>query len=144
MRRQKKMRLHLGRHVFGLAAIAFGVIAFVWSDFNSPWQQIRALGIVPHREILVYIAAAIFLFGGISIQRPKAARFGALALGAVYLFFALMWVPFIAAEPRTYDRWGNFFEQFSLVSGALIVYAELASDRKSATGLARVGYWGFA
>jgi len=51
------MRLHLGRHVFGLAAIAFGVIAFVWRDFNSPWQQIRALGIVPHREILVYIAA---------------------------------------------------------------------------------------
>ena len=138
------MRLHLGRHVFGLAAIAFGVIAFVWRDFNSPWQQIRVLGIVPHREILVYIAAAIFLFGGISIQCPKAARFGALALGAVYLFFALMWVPFIAAEPRTYDRWGNFFEQFSLVSGALIVYATFTASNSKSLRLARIGYLCFA
>ena len=51
------MRLYLGRHVFGLAAVGFGVFALVWHDFNI-WQQIRALGNVPHREILVYIVAA--------------------------------------------------------------------------------------
>jgi hypothetical protein len=43
------------------------------------------------------------------------------ALGALYLTFALLWVPFIVKEPLVYDRWGDFFEQFSLVSGALIV-----------------------
>jgi uncharacterized membrane protein YphA (DoxX/SURF4 family) len=55
--------------------------------------------------------------------------------------FALLWVPHIVAEPRVYDRWGNFFEQFSLVSGALIVYSSLSPDdsKRSAT-LARLGY----
>jgi hypothetical protein len=139
------MNLRLGNHVYGLASIAFGLIAIIWHDFNAPWQQIRALGSVPHREILVYVAAAIFFFGGIAIQSSKTARIGALALGAIYLFFALMWVPSIVAEPRTYDRWGNFFEQFSLVSGAMIVYAEFTrSGRKSAARLARIGYLGFA
>ncbi len=139
------IRLSLGRHVFGLAAIAFGVIALVWHDFNAPWQQIRALGNVPHREVLVYLAAAIFLVGGAAMQWSRTARIGAIALGAIYLVFALTWVPFIAAEPATYDRWGNFFEQFSLVSGALIVYATSArTGLKSAATMARIGYFGFA
>jgi hypothetical protein len=28
----------------------FGIITLVWHDFNN-WQQIQALGNVPHREI---------------------------------------------------------------------------------------------
>ncbi len=138
-------RLSLGRHVYGLAAIAFGVIALVWHDFNAPWQQIRALGDVPHRGVLVYLSAAIFLFGGAAIQWSRTARIGALALGAIYLIFAFTWVPIIVTEPATYDRWGNFFEQFSLVSGALIVYATSArADLRSAATVARIGYYGFA
>jgi len=139
------MKLSLGRHVFGLAAIAFAVIAFVWRDFNAPWQQIRAFGDIPHREIFVYLVAAIFLFGGIAIQFRRTVRAGALALAVIYSVFALLWMPLIAAEPRTYDRWGNFFEQFSLVSGAVIVYATFAqSDSKTSARLARVAYFCFA
>jgi uncharacterized membrane protein YphA (DoxX/SURF4 family) len=133
-------RIYLGRHVYGLAAVAFGIITFVWHDFNN-WQQIRALAIVPHREILVYIAAAIEIFGGVAIQWPGTARSGAFALGSIYLVFALLWVPLIAAEPRVFDRWGNFFEQFSLVSAALIVYGSLSpSDSKRRATAARIGY----
>jgi len=133
-------RIYLGRHVYGSAAVAFGIITFVWHDFNN-WQQIRALGNVPHRETLVYIAAAIEIFGGVAIQWPRTARAGAFALGCIYLIFALLWVPNIAAEPRVFDRWGNFFEQFSLVSGALIVYASLSpSDSERPAKAARIGY----
>ena len=102
-------QIYLGRHVYGLAAIGFGLTTLVWRDFNI-WQQIRALGNVPHREILVYIAAAIELAGGLAIQWRKTARAGAFVLGALYLTFALLWVPHILATPRIYDRWGNFFE----------------------------------
>jgi uncharacterized membrane protein YphA (DoxX/SURF4 family) len=50
-------------------------------------------------------------------------------------------VPRIAAEPRVFDRWGNFFEQFSLVSAALIVYASLSlSDSEKPSTAARIGY----
>ena len=138
-------QLCLGRHVFGFAAITFGVVSFVWHDFGAPWQQISALGNIPHREILIYISAAVQLFGGIAIQWPRTARAGAFALGAIYSIFALLWVPHIIAEPRVYDRYGNFFEQFSLVSGALIVYA-LADQSNSLESkrTARIGYLFFA
>jgi uncharacterized membrane protein YphA (DoxX/SURF4 family) len=131
------IKIHIGRHVYGAAAVAFGVITLVWHDFNG-WQQIRPLGNVSHREILVYLAVAIELFGGIAIQWPRTARAGAVALGAIYLIFALLWVPYIVATPQVYDRWGNFFEQFSIVSGALIVYASVSSSE--AARLARIGY----
>jgi uncharacterized membrane protein YphA (DoxX/SURF4 family) len=133
-------RIYVGRHVYGLAAVAFGVITLVWRDFNN-WQQIRALGNVPHREILVYIAAAIEIFGGVAIQWSRTAGAGAFALGSIYLVFALLWVPHIVAEPRVFDRWGNFFEQFSLVSGALIAYASLSpGDSQRPATAARIGY----
>ena len=132
--------IYLGRHILGLAAVAFGILTLVWHDFNG-WQQIRALGNVPHREILVYLSAAIQIFGGLAIQWPATLRAGAIALGSIYLIFALLWVPFIVAEPLVYDRWGNFFEQFSLVSGALIVYALFSpSNSQQSTELARFGY----
>jgi uncharacterized membrane protein YphA (DoxX/SURF4 family) len=137
-------RLYLGRHVYGFAAIGFGVIALVWHDFNGPWQQIRALGNIPHREILIYLAAAIELFAGIAILFDKTARAGALALAAIFLAFGLMWVPIIVAEPRVYDRWGNFFEQYSLVSGALIAYAMAGpSNSEWSRKIARFGYFSF-
>jgi len=128
------MKLQLGRHVFGWAAIGFGIITLVWRDFST-WQQN-----VPHREILVYLAAAVELLGGAAMQWTKTTRAGAIALGCLYAFFALTWVPRIVAEPLVYDRWGNFFEQFSIVSGALIAYALLSFGVSGrAEKLARVG-----
>jgi hypothetical protein len=49
-------KIDLGRYVFGLAAVLFGLITLVWHDFNG-WQQIRPLGSIPHREGLAYLAA---------------------------------------------------------------------------------------
>jgi len=104
-------------------------------------QQIQPLGNVPHREILACIVAALAILGGLAIQRPRTARVGAIALGSIFLIFALLWIPRIVAEPLVYDRWGNFFEQFSQVAGALIVYAMInRSESESAGRLARLGY----
>lgn len=136
-------KIYFGRHIYGIAAIAFGVITLVWHDFNI-WQQIRPLGTVAHRDILLFFAVVIELFGGVAIQWSKTARAGALALGALYLTFALLWVPYIVATPLSYDRWGNFFEQFSIVSGALVVYASVRrKDSERTAMLSRIGYFGF-
>jgi len=121
------MKISLGRHVYGLAAVMFGVISLVWRDFGAPWQQIQTFGNVRHREILVYVAAIVEIVGGLAIQWRRTGRAGAVALGCLFLFFGLTWVPRIAREPLVYDRWGNFFEQFSIVSGAMVAYGMLNS-----------------
>ena len=107
------MSSDLGRHVFGVAALASGFITLAWHDYNG-WHQ---------PLYLIYAAAAAQIFGGVAIQFRRTVRAGAAVLSAVYLVFALLCVPRIVATPKTYISWGNFFEQFSLVTGAAIVYA---------------------
>jgi uncharacterized membrane protein YphA (DoxX/SURF4 family) len=131
------MKYSLGRYVYGLAAIGSGICALAWDNYD-------ALGDVPHRGILTYIVAAIEVLGGVAVQWPRTARAGAVALGAIYFTFALLAVPLIIEHPLVYNSFGNFFEQFSFVSGAVILYAcsgPIAPART--TRLAQIGYYSF-
>jgi hypothetical protein len=47
-------------------------------------------------------------------------------------------VPGIVAAPKIYNSWGNFFEQFSPVTGAAMVYAQ-SSSALSGEMLNRIG-----
>ena len=121
-------RLNFGRHLFGVAASASGLITLAWHDYNG-WRQPR---------YAVYAAAAALIFGGAAMQFPRTAKTGAAVLAAVFLVFALQCVPGIVAKPQIYNSWGNFFEQFSLLTGAAIVYARLSSAW-SGEALNRIG-----
>jgi hypothetical protein len=112
-----------GRHVFGVATLAVGLVTMAWHDYNG-WHQPR---------YLVYAAGAALVLGGAAIQFRRTAKTGAAVLAAVYLVFALQCVPGIVAAPRIYNSWGNFFEQFSLLTGAAIVYARWSSARSPET-----------
>jgi hypothetical protein len=118
----------VGRYVFGMAALAFGVITLVWHDYNDPHQF----------RYVVYAASAALILGGAAIQFGQAAKPGAALLGAAYLVFVLLCVPGIIAAPRIYNSWGNFFEQFSLLSGAAIAFARCSSAWSPHT-LKRIG-----
>jgi len=118
----------LGGYVFGVAALASGLITLAWHDYNDVHQL----------RYLVYAAAAAQIFGGAVIQVPRIAKTGASVLGAAYLISALLCVPQIVAAPQIYNSWGNFFEQFSLLTGAAMVYARLSSAWSAET-LHRIG-----
>jgi len=107
---------NLGRHLFGVAALVFGLVTLTWHDYNG-WHQPR---------YLVHAAASALVFGGAAMQFRRTAKAAAIVLSVVYLVFALECVPGIAAAPQIYNSWGNFFEQFSLLTGAAIVYAGLS------------------
>jgi len=107
----------LGRHAFGVAAFVFGLITLVWHEYNG-WRQ---------PAYLVYAAAAAQMLGGAGIQFRRTAKTGAVVLTAIYFVFALQCVPGIVAKPQIYNSWGNFFEQFSIVTGSAIVYGRLLS-----------------
>jgi uncharacterized membrane protein YphA (DoxX/SURF4 family) len=115
----------LGRRVFGASALAFGLVTFAWHDYND-WHQLKDIWDAPSGGVFVYLAAAAQVFGGAALLLGRLAKAGALVLGVTYLIFALLWVPKIVSAPQVYDSWGNFFEQFSLVTGAFIVYASLS------------------
>ena len=119
---------NLSRHMFGMAALASGIITLTWHDYND-WHQLR---------YIVYAGTAAGIFGGAAIQFRRTAKIGAVILGAGYLVFALLCVPRIVATPQIYNSWGNFFEQFSLVIGAAIVCACLPAAR-SPERLSRIG-----
>ncbi|HEY9085021.1 MAG TPA: hypothetical protein VIN40_03655 [Candidatus Tyrphobacter sp.] len=126
-----------------MAAIVSGICALTWHDF-SYWQQINAFGDAAHREILASIVATIEILGGVAVQWPITARAGAVALGAIAFAFALLGVPLIIEHPLVYNGFGNFFEQFSLVSGAMILYACSAPIAPARTArLAQIGYYSF-
>jgi len=133
------MKRALGRRVYGMAAAALGVLALIWHD-PKHWQQLVSLGNFPYREILVYVAAFVQIAGGIAIQWPRASRAGAAILGSVYLIFAILLLPAIAAKPQELYRWLNCFYELSLVAGALVAYASVRkNDSQRATRAARFG-----
>jgi uncharacterized membrane protein YphA (DoxX/SURF4 family) len=132
------MKTSPGRYAYGLAAIGFGICALLW-------RQINALGEGPRAEILIYVAAIVLLLGGVAVLWPRSSRLGAVALAAVYLTFALLGIPLIIEHPLVYNSFGNFFEQFSFVSGAMLLYAYSDSVAPARTSrLSQFGYYSFA
>lgn len=131
------VNIQLGRHVYGLAAIAFGLAGLAFHDFNV-WQELPVHD-PSLRELFVNIAAAAEIVGGLAVQWSKTARAGAIMLGSLFAIFALVKIPLIVAQPLVYDQWGNFFEQASQVSGAAIIYATAASNAR----LGKIGYYLF-
>ena len=131
------MKYSLGRYVFGLATIATGICALASHNYDQ-------LASVPHFAIKVYIIAAVEILAGLAVLWTRTARPGALALGAIYLIFSFLALPLIIQGPRVYNNYGNFFEQFSFVAGALILYAcsgPTAARRN--TRLAQIGRYSF-
>jgi uncharacterized membrane protein YphA (DoxX/SURF4 family) len=129
------MSYSLGRYVYGLAAIGFGICALAFHDVSN-WLQIKALGDLSHSGALTAIVGIVQILGGVAVAWPRTARAGALALGALYVIFALLTLPYVIRHPLVYNGYGNFFEQLSFVSGAVILYARTKR-------LARIGYYSF-
>ena len=119
---------NLGRHLLGVASLASGLITLAWHDYNDSHQL----------RYLVYAASVALIFGGAAFQFRRTAKMGAAILVAAYFVFALLCLPGIVAAPRIYNSWGNFFEQFSLLAGAMIVYARVLSACSPKT-LSRIG-----
>jgi hypothetical protein len=131
------MKQPLGRYVYGLAVIACGICAMVWHNFD-------ALADMPHRGILTYVAATIITLGGAAVLWSKTVRAGAVAVGAIYLGFALLGIPLIIQHPLVYNGFGNFFEQLSYVASAVILYACSGSTAPAKPPkLAHIGYYAF-
>jgi hypothetical protein len=113
-----------GMLFYGAAAMALGLIGFVWGDFATDWQHVKQD--IPFHGVLAYGTAALELIGGAALFWRPTARWGAGMVTLIYSIFALIWVREIVATPLTWDRWSNFFEEFSIVTSGAAVFASLS------------------
>jgi hypothetical protein len=101
--------------------LAGGIATLVWPNKND-WDPLHSI-VGP---VIVYVAAAALIVGGAGMLFGRTAKAGAATAGVVYLVLALLCVLQIVAAPLAYYGYGDFFLQFSLVTGAVLVYASLS------------------
>jgi hypothetical protein len=130
-----------GRIVFGASAVLVGVIALMWHDADT-WQTLREIWVLPFGTIIGGCLMTAQIAGGIGMQHPRTARLASVVLGVVYLLFALACVPGVIAAPAVYAQYGSFFEQFSLLCGALALYAATAASAARAVVIGRLARLG--
>ena len=119
----------------------FGVIALMWHDADT-WQTLRQIWSLPFGNIIGRCLMIFQIAGGIGIAYPRTARLAAIILGIVYLLFSLACIPGIIAAPTIYVKYGSFFEQFSLLCGAIAVYAATEANASRAAAFGRVARLG--
>jgi uncharacterized membrane protein YphA (DoxX/SURF4 family) len=125
--------------IFGVAAVALGLLGLVWGDFAAVWQPVPKD--LPRRTALAYAVAVAFLIAGLAMQWRRSAVLGALALTALYtLGVILLHVPRVIAHPSVFVNWSGVAEQLALVAGGLVAYACCAQlEVARAERLSRIG-----
>ena len=131
----------IGRIVFGASAVLFGVIALMWHDSDT-WQALQEIWKLPFGIVIGGGLMAAQIAAGLGLQYPRSVRLASIVLGVVYLLFSLACVPGILAAPRVYAQYGNFFEQFSLLCGAIALYAAAEASEARALLFSRVARLG--
>jgi len=120
----RRLASNLGIYPFAAGAIFLGLLGLASGDFATTWQRVGPN--VPLRVPLAYLTALIELAAGLALLWRPAARAGALTITVVYSIFTLVWVPKIFEDLRSFDSYGNFFEEFSLVVAGAVLVASLS------------------
>ena len=130
-----------GRIVFGASAVLFGVIALMWHDSDT-WQTLSEIWSLPFGTIIGGCLMMFQIAGGLGMQYHRTVHWASIILGIVYLLFSLACIPGVVAAPTVYFHYGNFFEQFSLLCGAIALNAATGGSAPRAVAFGRVARLG--
>ena len=130
------------RIVFGASGVLFGVIALMWRDSDT-WQNLQHIRSLPFGAIIGGCLMAALVAGGIGMLYPRTARLASVVLCVVYLCFSLACVPETIAAANIYDKYGgSFFLFFSLLCGAIALYAATEAHAARAVVFGRLARLG--
>ena len=131
-----------GRIVFGASAVLFGVIALMWHD-PATWQNLQQIWRLPFGTRIGRCLMVALIAGGIGMQYPRTARVASVVLCVVYFCFSLACIPDIIAASNVYERYGgSFFLFFSLLCGAIALFAATEANAARATVFGRLARLG--
>jgi uncharacterized membrane protein len=115
-----------GVRVFGLGALALGVVGLVWGDFALQWQPVPDN--VPSRQLLAYASAGLLVLAGLSLVLKRWAAVGAWVLAISYAaWVVLLHAPRVFAKPLDVSIWLGFAEILALTAGGLVAVGQVAS-----------------
>jgi uncharacterized membrane protein len=116
----------LGIRLYGLGAIATGLVGLAWGDFALQWEPVAAS--FPGRTAFAYIFSALLVVAGAAMNwRRSSGVLGAAALVGLYaVVVVLMHGAQIAQHPGVFATWSGAAEQIALLAGGLASYAYLA------------------
>jgi uncharacterized membrane protein YphA (DoxX/SURF4 family) len=109
-----------GARIYGIAAIALGLVGLFWGDFAAVWQPVPPDW--PARTALACIWAALFVAGGIMLQNRRTAAIGALLVAALFIPFFLLWAKRVMGFPQIFGTWSGLAEQLTLILGGIAAW----------------------
>ncbi|EJL35824.1 DoxX protein [Caulobacter sp. AP07] len=117
--------MHRDGVLYGLGAIALGVIGLVFGDFALQWQPVPKD--LPGHAILAALSAAALLLLGAGVLWRRTARIASAVLAAIYaVWVVLLHGPLIIAQPTSVAAWLGVAEILALAMGGLALFAMLA------------------
>lgn len=118
-------RANLGTRVYGLAAAIMGVAGLLWGDFAAGW--IPAPATLPGRLVLAYAVGVLLLAGGVLINLPRVAKWGAALLAVVFgVGLVLLDLTRLVTHLSGFDYWESSAEQVAMTLGGVMAFALLA------------------
>ena len=130
------------RLAFGASAVLFGLVLGMWHDVDT-WQSLHRILRLPMGDVIGDALMVALIVGGVFLVLPRALRAGSTILVVLFAIFSIACIPGMFAAPKIYAQYGTFFEQFSILSGAIALYAASQLDSARAATLnriARIGY----
>jgi uncharacterized membrane protein YphA (DoxX/SURF4 family) len=118
--------MKLGYRVLGAGALFVGVVGLVFDDFALVWQPVPPD--VPHRALLAYIVAALFVLAGAAVNWRRTAALGAAMIAILQaLDVLLLHGPRIIAHPDHFPPWSGAAEQLGITMGGIIAFTMVAN-----------------
>ena len=132
-----------GWRVYGLGAIALGLVGLAFGDFH-PGQPVPKD--FPARTALAYAAAVFMLSAGVSVEWRRTAALGAAALAAYFtlVVVVLMNGRVLIAHYAEFLPYESLAIQLAIAAGGLIAWATMAKiDANRAARFVRVAQLAF-
>jgi uncharacterized membrane protein len=134
--------MDIGRRVYGLGAIALGVVSVIFPEFGVG-QPLPAH--LPAHDVIVYGSASLLMLGGLVVNLPRMEAAGAAGLALLYALWAVvMNGPHLVAHPGEVVSWESIGEIVAMAAGGVVAYGVVTgaganANAGRAANIARAG-----